>query len=286
MSLRVYQSLWAMGGLPYGSEAEWSLPEQIERIDDAGFSGVDIAWTPILPSREAIAHAQAAGVPWGATCFPKGPGDRFEELIETFRSMDPGPRYINLQPDLKVFTVEEGATELRRCLEIAAAAAVPVVVETHRDRMTTDLRFTLQLMDAVPEMRINGDLSHFVVGQEFPWPVPEDDHTLIRRVLERADMFHGRVATREQVQIAVGWDVHRDWLDLFLGWWEHGFRRWRERSGPADDLFFVTELGPPWYAITGPDGTELSDRWEESLLLKREVESIWARLDREAQVSA
>ena len=42
---------------------------------------------------------------------------------------------------------------------------------------------------------------------------------------------------------------------------------------------FVTELGPPnWYAITGPDGNELSDRWEDALLLKQHVRRIWERL--------
>ena len=52
-----------------------------------------------------------------------------------------------------------------------------------------------------------------------------------------------------------------------------------ERSGPDDVLFFVTELGPPdWYAITGADGNELSDRWEEALLLKQHVRRIWERL--------
>ena len=117
--------------------------------------------------------------------------------------------------------------------------------------MTTDLRFTLQLMDAVPELRMNGDLSHFVVGQEFAWPVGAEDHALIRRVLERADMFHGRVASREQVQIPITWEHHRPWLDLFLGWWEEGFRLWRARAGEQDELIFVCELGPPWYALTG-----------------------------------
>lgn len=105
---------------------------------------------------------------------------------------------------------------------------------------------------------------------------------MIRRVIERADAFHGRVASREQVQITAGWDYHQQWLELFLGWWEEGFRLWRERSGPDAHLHFVTELGPPWYAITGPDGNELSDRWEDAIFLKERVHEIWARVENEA----
>ena len=279
MNLRVFQSLWGMGALPFGGGPEWSVAEKLEALVDSGFDGIDIAWTPGLPATETVARAQAAGVDFGVTCFPTSV-DHFAELVKTFGSLDPGPVYLNLQPVPKVFTVEEGAAYLREWSRIADAAGFRLLVETHRDRMTTDLRFTLQPIEAVPQMRLTADLSHYLVGQEFAWPVSDENHQLIRRVLERTQMFHGRVASREQVQISISWEHHRPWLDLFLGWWEEGFRLWRERSGPDDDLIFVTELGPPnWYAITGHDGSELSDRWEEALLLKQHVIRIWERLE-------
>jgi hypothetical protein len=277
--LRVFQSFWAMGRLPLGDGPDWSIAEKLERLREAGFDGIDVAWTPVLPSAEAVEHAQSIGLPYGLTCFPSSV-EAFEELVGIFRELDPGPLYLNIQPAKKVFTVSEGASYLREWIGIGEAAGFRVLIETHRDRMTTDLRFTLQLMDEVPEMRLVADLSHFVVGQEIAWPLRDEDHALVRRVLERSDMFHGRVASREQVQIAITWEHHRQWLDLFLGWWEEGFRLWRDRATPDDDLIFVTELGPPqWYAITGPDGRELSDRWAESLLLKQHASELWGRLE-------
>jgi hypothetical protein len=199
--------------------------------------------------------------------------------MERFLSMEAPPAYVNIQPNKRVFTVEEGAPYLRQWASVARDAGFHTVVETHRDRMTTDLRFTLRLLDALPELRISADLSHFVVGQEFAFPVSDEDHALIRRILERSDLFHGRVASREQVQIPISWEHHKPWLDLFLGWWEDGFRLWRERSAPGDSLVFVCELGPPWYSMTGADGEELSDRWDEALLLQRHVREIWGRLE-------
>jgi hypothetical protein len=278
VTLRVFQSLWGMSRLPYDGGPEWSVPEKVDLIASHGFDGIDIGWTPDLPCEEGVRCAQEIGLDYGLVCFPREAAS-FRETVATFRALDPAPLYLNLQPMTKPFTPQEGAAQLREWIAIAQDAGFRTLVETHRDRMTTDLRFTLQLIDLVPEMRIVADLSHFLVGQEFAWPVGEEDHALIARVLERADMFHGRVASREQVQIAFGWEHHRQWLDLFLGWWEQGFRGWRERSGPGDELIFVTELGPPWYAITGPDGRELSDRWADARALAGHVRGIWERLE-------
>lgn len=172
MAFRVYQALWAMTALPHGRDAEWTIPEKIAKSMEGGFDGVDIPWTPLFPAMEAIEVARSGGIPFGMACFPTSV-DGFKEIAETFSALDPAPTYVNVQPNVRVFTVSEGAPILRSWLEIAAEAGIDVQIETHRDRMTTDLRFTLQLMEEVPEMRMTADLSHFVVGQEFDvWPSP------------------------------------------------------------------------------------------------------------------
>lgn len=278
MALQVYQALWGMTGLPHRSDEEWSLEEKIQKASRADFDGVDIPWTPPFPSAEAIALAQQASIPYGMTCFPTS-AEEFREIAEAFKALDPSPTYINVQPNKRVFTVDEGIAYLRDLSQVAEEAGLQISIETHRDRLTTNLRFTLQLIDALPDLEITADLSHYVVGEEFAvWPISAEDQELVGRIIRRAGAFHGRVASREQVQITASWPSHSDWLNLFEGWWEEGFRLWKGRSGPDDDLFFVCELGPPWYAITGADGEELSDRWEDALFLQHVARKIWAKV--------
>ena len=46
-------------------------------------------------------------------------------------------------------------------------------------------------------------------------------------------------------------------------------------------LTFLCELGPPPYAITGPDGAELSDRWQDALRMKDMIRALWQRIAEE-----
>ena len=45
---------------------------------------------------------------------------------------------------------------------------------------------------------------------------------------------------------------------------------------PGDVLPFCSELGPPGYAITDLSGNEISDRWQQSLVIKRLAEEAFA----------
>src|SRR5262249_8750190 len=159
--------------------------------------------------------------------------------------------HVNLQPNVRPFTVAECIPYLEGWVRLAADANVPMLVETHRGRMTTDLLFTLQLLDELPELQLTAGLSHCVVGRELAWPVDDVSRAQISRILDHARAYHGRVATREQVQIQIGFPQYAQWVELFADWWREGFRRFRTTAPDDAVLTFTTELGPPpWYALT------------------------------------
>jgi len=56
---------------------------------------------------------------------------------------------------------------VREGRKIANDHGIPLFVETHRNNFTETLPQTLQLIDAVSDIRLTADLSHFVVVGEF-----------------------------------------------------------------------------------------------------------------------
>jgi hypothetical protein len=276
-AFRVYQSLWAMERRrPDG--AEWTLDEKLRMIIDAGFDGAGVRFIDPAYVAEVTGVLRARGLTWQAQCYPRTVDD-LRPVLALVR--EHGADHINLQPDVRPYDIAPCLPLLQGWTRLADEAGVALNIETHRNRMTTDLLFTLHLLDHLPSLRLTADVSHYVVGREFEWPVSAENHALIHRILDQAWAIHGRVAGREQIQLQTSFAQHQGWVALFMGWWEYCIRSWRRRASADGVLTFLCELGPPEYAITGRDGYELSDRWDEAVTMMHSAREIWQRIDSE-----
>ncbi|MBB3570262.1 TIM barrel protein [Rhizobium sp. BK491] len=273
-NLLIFQSLWSMERRS-AQYPELSLEENIDKIASAGFDGISTHWYDRKIVSRVAALLKQHGLQAEGQCFPKTVDD-LKPVLET--AAEYNVHHICLQPDVRLRRLEDCIPLLEGWQRLAEEAGIDVWIETHRDRMTTDLFFTLDLLDRLPDLRLLGDVSHFLVGREFAWPVSDENHALIHRILDSSWAFHGRVASREQVQIEISFPHHRPWVDLFLGWWEYGFKSWKKRANEDATLAFTCELGPKPYAITGRDGEDTTDRWEESLLMRQEILDLWAKV--------
>ncbi|MCZ3379788.1 sugar phosphate isomerase/epimerase family protein [Rhizobium sp. AG207R] len=273
-NLLIFQSLWSMERRS-ARYPELSLEENIEKIASAGFDGISTHWYDRKVVSRVAGLLKQHRLQAEGQCFPKTVDD-LKPVLEI--AAEYNVHHICLQPDVRPRRLEDCIPLLEGWQRLAEEAGIDVWIETHRDRMTTDLFFTLDLLDRLPDLQLLGDISHFLVGREFAWPVSDENHALIHRILDSSWAFHGRVASREQVQIEISFPHHRPWVDLFLGWWEYGFKSWRKRADKDATLAFTCELGPKPYAITGKDGEDTTDRWEESLLMKQEIRDLWARI--------
>lgn len=270
----VFQALWAMERR-HTDGIERDLEENIAMIAEAGFDGISGDWRDRDTVRRMSELLKGHGLTAEGQCFPQTIDD-LKPALENATEF--GLHHLDIQPDVRPRRLQECVPLLEGWRRLAEEVDFPVYIETHRDRMTTDLYFTLDLLDCFPDLKLLADISHFLVGREFAMPISEENHSYMHRILDNAWAFHGRVASREQVQIEISFPHHKVWLDLFLDWWEYGFKSWKKRAGPDDTLAFTCELGPQPYAITGPDGNDTTDRWAEALLMKDLVKARWDAL--------
>lgn len=265
-TVSLFQSLWAMEDLPYRGDRQWTLAERVEKIAGAGFAGlaVDLGARQAPAALEVGPLAAAAGLRTAVFAFVSDtPGlDKALRYADSIEAADLVVCAQVFDPDPVVL-----AGIVERWHGIAGRAGVRLQLETHRGTMTNDLRMTTRILAALdPAVEVAIDLSHHVCGCELPDEAADEIEDLIGILLARAGSLQGRIANRGQVQLPLTFPAHQRWVERFRGWWTSGFKSILARN-PQADVMFCAELGTTPYAITGPDGHELSDRWAEALLL-------------------
>ena len=270
-NLKIYTSLWAMQ--PHDQTGVKLPYEQVcEMVADAGYDGmaIDLGAGDVAQAHAVRPLMEKHGLTPLIVAFPK----TIESLRETLiMAKDFGSPFVDVIGQVMPLSVDGMIPVIRKWIDMADDIGMPIQFEAHRNCITNDLYATLCLLDAIPEMRMCADLSHYVVDREFWYPLSDRDKGLITRILQRSDSFQGRVASRQQIQLQLDFPQHQKWVQLFKDWWREGLADWRKRS--TGDCIFLCELGPPEYAMTGPDGKELSNRWEEALQIKSWVQDMW-----------
>ena len=263
-----------------GSHDTATTEEYFAQVQQAGFAGMGIGLASA--DRDTVHKTMPLFRQHELGCvinaFPASMEDVLP-VLEMAREFD--AVVVNIIAQVIPSSVDEASLMVQDWMEEAEKENVSIEFETHRNSITNDLNYTTKLLEAVPDMKLSVDLSHYVVDREFSLPLREDEARLVDKILRRADAFQGRISSAQQIQLQLEFPQHQKWVVQFLDWWEAGFRYWRKRSSADDTLIFQTELAPPEYAMTGPDGLEMSNRWEESLIMKGWIEDLWKRLEKE-----
>ena len=203
--LLILQSLWAMERR-HTDGVERTLEQNVGMILDAGFDGVSLSVSNVEVARRAAMLIRPHGKVIEAQCFPQTVDD-IKPVLELCTEL--GVHHLDIQADVRPRKIVECVPLIEGWRRLAENVNFPVYFETHRDRMTADLYFTLDLLERFPDLKLLGDLSHYLVGREFSIPISAENQGYMHRIIDNCWAFHGRVASREQVQIEITFPVHQ-----------------------------------------------------------------------------
>lgn len=251
--------------------AGWSFAECMEKLKAAGFDGCQAA-------AARAADVRAHGLRFAASERVNVPADADPAAA---RCADAGAECVTLHLGWGLETDHQIDALLDAVLAAQDKRRIPLYVETHRATCFQDLSRIRQALSRRPAVRLNGDFSHLYCGGEMTYQGFETTREYLRPLIERTRFMHGRVSDAERMQIDVG-DGTDNVHAANFGWiWREVFRAWRA-SGEGREFIFCPELGPPssnysvWYRDDTGAAVETSDRWEQTLVLKRLAEKAFA----------
>jgi hypothetical protein len=263
--LRCYMSLMALDSLPDSASCprKESFRERLEVLRDAGFRGVQFA---VPATSEQLLACRASGFGFVGSGRINSP-DEASPLAERFAG--DGYECATLHVGWGLEDDGQAGRLIESVLQAAQGWRLPLYIETHRATILQDMWRTVGFVRRFPELLLNGDFSHWYTGQEMVYGGFDMKFRFIQPVLERVRFLHGRIGNPGCMQVRVEASPAEEpsYVQHFKQLWTACFQK--------NCLYFVPELLAPhiYYARAFPNSVGLaveeSDRWEQSLLLKR-----------------
>lgn len=266
-SLGFAESFWALSQRPD------SIADALERavLDGFGYLEVGLREERLDETRSLLKRLPLRLIAQG---WARSAEDAIAYLQ---RAADLSASALNLQLGNAYLSLHEATDLIGEVQHAAGLYGIPLLLETHRGRLTQDLFRTSELLAACPETIMALDLSHYIVAAENLGESRELFHQYLAPVLARTTLIHGRISNGQAVQVAEN-PVDNE---TFLAVWQRTMQLWLEGAPPDAVFVFEPELGPPPYAMLDADGAEISDRAEQSRTLTCLARSTWANAQRQ-----
>jgi len=179
---------------------------------------------------------------------------------------------------------DEGARLIEAVLTASLMHGIPLYVETHRATLFQDMQRTIKFIERFPELRFNGDFSHWYTGGEMVYGGFERKLAFIEPVIERVRFVHGRIGNPGCIQVTVAADDKASYVGHFREMWARCFAAYLRDPAPQQEFitFAVELLASEIYYARTFNGVEESDRWEQSLRLVGIARECFAAAESEA----
>jgi sugar phosphate isomerase/epimerase len=260
--------IWFFCPLWGSSHLDWKT--FFARVKEAGYDGVEMSLPMDKRKQKRILDlVESHGLKWIAQHWETGdpePGGHLKSCERFLYNLASAkPLFINSQTGRDFFGFEANRTILERAAAIARETGVRILHETHRGRFSFSTTSTLGFLEALPDLRLTADFSHWCAVSE---SYLQDQPAAMRAAIERADHIHARVGFPQGPQVndprAPEWEQA---LEHHLAWWDAIVAEHRRRGSEA--LTITPEFGPAPYMPELPYSREpLSDQWEVNVFMK------------------
>ena len=249
----------------------WDDPLEpfLERVRASGFEASEIYLGSLKESPQEITRLHSMyGLRLIGQILTQGQTyqDHIKSLETQFEfALQCGVALINSHTGRDIFSFDENVQIFRRVTQLSQSSGIPILIETHRGRPTYSAIETRKYLEAVPQLRLTADFSHWMVVHESGL---EDQRENLELAIARVDYIHARVGYAEGPQIP----------DPRAPEWQQAvathLRLWQEiidqqKSNGKENLYITPEFGPPAYMHTMPFTNEpVGDVWEQNMYMK------------------
>lgn len=256
-NLEFFQTDW-------GRQISWDA--FCEKTKASGYDGLE-TWFP--SDEKSGAELKAALEKYGLKVgFLNGTNKAlpFEESLkvytEHFKTLIAWkPAYINCHTGNDFYTFEENKAFIDAANKVANEQHIPIYHETHRGRFSYNLPDTKRYIEAIPELKLTLDISHWMVVHE---SLLKNQDSELTDVLHRSHHIHARVGHAEGPQVNdPGAPEWKNTVDRHMDIWEKVIRqKWQNQ-----DVFTITtEFGPADYMPTLPyTRVPVADQWKANI---------------------
>ncbi len=245
--------------------------EKHEAIAKAGFGGIQDGNPELCKefNLQMTAHARVNKV-----------GD-LKDLLPVWKSLNYNCATVHLGWGME--SDEEMDDLVNYIQESSLEYDLPIYIETHRATITQDMFRTVEMVKRFPEIRFNGDFSHWYTGQEMVYGGIENKWEFIAPVFDRVRFIHGRIGNPGSIQVDINDEENSSYVEHFKEMWTKCFVGFLKTAQPGDYICFTVELlkSDIFYARTikteNKGQQEEGDRWQQALLYKEIIKECWEK---------
>jgi sugar phosphate isomerase/epimerase len=250
--IKIYATRWGFKG---------SMDEFCKQVKTEGYDGVE-DWMPGSEAEENSLFEALDKYNLSAGLLAGSGGDNIEEHLKSYsrnleKAISKKPDFINSHAGKDFLIFEESKKLINMGIDQSKESGIPIYQETHRGRMLFASHVCEKFLDAIPELRLTLDISHWCAVAE---SLLDNQQERIVKVLKRSDHIHARVGHEEGAQVpeprAPEW---KKATDTHYAWWDEVVA---QKKSAGQLLTMTAEFGPPNYMWTTPYTYQpVADQW-------------------------